>query len=96
MNKRTHFFIKIYLSHLIRNGRCFLCVRVELETGTYCYILTQVLLAIAVLLSHSDWAETWVTEGPIPLFGAVSHSAGILSPTSTGTDSSSRLWHLVI
>ena len=41
MNERTHFFIKIYLSQLIRKGWCWLCVRGELETGTSCYILTQ-------------------------------------------------------
>ena len=41
MNERTHFFIKIYLSHFIpRKGWCWLCVRGELETGTDCYILT--------------------------------------------------------
>ena len=36
MNERTHFFIKIYVSHW-----CWLCVRGDLETGTDCYILTQ-------------------------------------------------------
>ena len=41
MNERTHFFIKIYLSHFIRKDWCWLCVRGELETGTDCYILTQ-------------------------------------------------------
>ena len=41
MNKRTHFFIKIYVSHFILGRRCFLCVRGELEMGTDCYILTQ-------------------------------------------------------
>ena len=41
MNERTHFFIKIYLSHFIRKGWCWLCVRGKLETGTDCYILTQ-------------------------------------------------------
>ena len=48
MNERTHFFIKIYLSHFIleraaiglRKGWCWLCVSGELETGTDCYILT--------------------------------------------------------
>ena len=33
-NERTHFFIKIYLSHFIWKGWCWLCVRGELETGT--------------------------------------------------------------
>ena len=38
MNEWTHFFIKIYLSHFIRKGWCFLCVRGETETD--CHILT--------------------------------------------------------
>ena len=37
MNERTHFFIKIYLSHFILKGWCWWCVRDELETGTDCY-----------------------------------------------------------
>ena len=42
MNERTHFFIKIYLSHFIlERVDVLLCVRGELETGTNCYILTQ-------------------------------------------------------
>ena len=40
MNERTHFFIKIYLSHFIRKGWCWLCVRGELETETDCPKLT--------------------------------------------------------
>ena len=40
MNERTHVFIKIYLSHFIRKGWCFLCVRGELETEKDCHILT--------------------------------------------------------
>ena len=38
INERTHFFRKIYLSHFIRKGWCFLCVRGELETETDCHI----------------------------------------------------------
>ena len=41
MNKRTHFFIRVYLSHFILERGCFLCARGELETDTDCYILTQ-------------------------------------------------------
>ena len=41
MNERIHFLKKIYPSHFIRKGWCWLCVRGELETGTDCYILTQ-------------------------------------------------------
>ena len=43
----------------------------------------KVLLTIAALLSHSDWAaQLWATEGPSPLSGAGSHS-GILTPTDS-------------
>ena len=56
------FFIKIYLSHFIQKGWCWLCVRGELETD--CHILTP---------SSSDHSSTFVfwlgcstrvTEGP--------------------------------
>ena len=73
--KRTHFLIKIYLSHFIRKGWCFLYVRGELETETDCHILTP---------SSSDHSSTYFAfwlgsstvgpEGPIPLSGAGSHS----------------------
>ena len=58
MNERTHFFIKIYLSHFIWKGWCSLCVRGELETETDCYILNQ---------SSSDHSSTsssfcWATQ----------------------------------
>ena len=50
------------------------------------HIDPKVLLTIAALLSHSGWAaQPWVTDGPSSLSGAGSHSAGILSPTGTGT-----------
>ena len=52
MNERTHFFIKIYLSHFIRKGWCWLCVRGELETKTDCHILTP---------SSSDHSSTSFT-----------------------------------
>ena len=75
-NERTHFFIKINLSHFILERGCFLCVRGESETGTDCYIAT--------LLSHSGWAtQPWVIEGPRSLSGAGFHSPGILSPTDS-------------
>ena len=54
------------------------------QTATY---WPKVLLTIAALLSHSGWAaQPCITEGPIPLSGAGSHSVVILSPTATGTD----------
>ena len=95
MNKRTHFFIKIYLSYFILE-RCYEKVDVvyvwevswrRRQTAT-CW--PKVLLATkTALLPHLGWgSQPWVAEGPSPLSGAGSHSAGILSPTATRTDSS--------
>ena len=84
MNERTHFFIKIYHSHFIQKGWCWLCVRGELETGTDCYILT---------LSSSDHSSTsssfWLGYstvghwGPQTLCLQTDSHAGILSPTDS-------------
>ena len=84
MNERTHFFIKIYLSHFILD---FSCVwEVSWRRGQTATYLPKVLLTIAALFSHSGWAaQPWGIDGPSPLSGAVSHSTGILSPTETGT-----------
>ena len=81
MNERTHFFIKIYLSHFIWKGWCWLCVRGELETGTNCYILTQ---------SPSDYSSTSFASwlgcltvghwGPQALSLQADSHAGILFP----------------
>ena len=48
----TLLYKNISLTLYSRKGWCWLCVRDELEMGTDCYILTQVLLTIAALLSH--------------------------------------------
>ena len=68
MNERTHFFIKIYLSHFILErvdvGRVWEVSWRRRQTATY---WPKVLLAIAALLSHLGWvAQPWVTEGPKP------------------------------
>ena len=55
MNQRTHFFIKICLSHFIRKGSCWLCVGGELETETDCYILTQSSSRDHSSISSSSW-----------------------------------------
>ena len=96
MNERIHFFRKIYLSHFILKGLQKGCERVDVgyvwkvswrrgQTATY---WPKVLLAtIIALLPHLGWAaQPWVIEGPSPLSGAGSYSAGILSPTATGTE----------
>ena len=68
-NKRTNTLLykNISLTLYSRKGWCWLCVRGELEAGTGCYILTQVLLTIVALLSTpAGAAQPWVTEGPKP------------------------------
>ena len=86
MNERTRFLIKIYLSHFIRKGGCWLCVRRELETGTDCYILTQSSFDHS---STSVWAvQSWVTEGRKPSVCKLIltlASCPQLTPTATGT-----------
>ena len=84
--QRTHFFIKIYLSHFILERVDVGCVwEVSWRRGQTTTYWPKVLLTLAALLSHFDWAaQPWITEGPSPLSVVGSHSAGILS--STGTD----------
>ena len=79
MNEREHFFIKIYLSHFIRKGWCFLGVRGELETGTDSYILTQ---------SSYDPSSTsfafWLGCSTVGHWGPQADChAGILAPTDS-------------
>ena len=106
MNERTHFFIKIYLSHFIRKCWCWLCVRGELETETDCYILTQSSSRDHSSTSSSSWlgCSTVGRWGPKPTawswFSLRRHPItncnwNWLELTATRTDSS-RLWHLVI
>ena len=85
MNARTHFFIKIYLSHFILERVDAGCVwEVSWRRGQTATYWPKVLLTIAVILLQSGWAaQPWVAEGPSPPSGAGSHSAGILSPTGT-------------
>ena len=85
-NERTNTLLykNISLTLYSRNGWCWLCVRGELETGTDCYILTQVLLTIAVLLSHLGWGCSIVNPwGPKALCPPLLSHFGILSPTDS-------------
>ena len=92
MNERTHFFIKIYLSHFIRKCWCWLCVRSELETRTDCYILTQ---------SSSDHSSTsssfWLgcslrTQALCLELILTPSSCSQLTPTVTGTRTDWLIW----
>ena len=91
-NERTNTLLykNISLTLYSRKGWCWLCVRGELETGTDCYILTQVLLTIAALLSHLDWGCPTVGHwGPKALCLLLAlNSASCLQLTPTPTDSS--------
>ena len=67
MNERTHFFIKIYLSHFILERVMFLVCERWVGDGDRLLFWSKVLLSIAALLSHLGWvAQPWVTEGPKP------------------------------
>ena len=84
MNERTHFFIRIYLSHFIRKGWCEVCVRGKLETGTHCYILTQC-SSDHSSTSSAFWlgCSTVGPWGPQALSLQADSHAGILSPTDS-------------
>ena len=65
MNDRTHFFIKIYLSHFILERVDIGCVWEVSGDKDGLLFWPNVLLTIAALLSHLSWvAPLWVTEGP--------------------------------
>ena len=83
----TLLYKNISLTLYSQKGWCWLCVRGELETGTDCHILTQVLQTIAALLSHLGWCCSTVGHwGPkalcLPL-ALTSASCPQLTPTPT-------------
>ena len=75
MNKWTHFFIKIYLSHSQKGDVC--CVWEMSWRWGQTAILTQVLLTIAALLSRLGWCCStvghWGPKAQSPLSAAGSH-----------------------
>ena len=91
-NEQTRFFINIYLSHFILERVDVSCVwEVSWRRGQTATYWPQVLLTIAALLSHSSRAtQPWGTEGPSPLSGDGSYSAGILSPTDSNSNCNSN------
>ena len=68
MNERTHFFIKIYLSHFILEKVDVSCMwEVSWRRGQTATYWPKVLSTIAALLPHLGWgAQLWVTEGHKP------------------------------
>ena len=84
MNERTHFFIKIYVSNFIRKVWCWLCVRDELETGTDCFILTQI-SSDNSFTSFVSWlgCSTVGHWGPQALSLQADSQTDILSPTDS-------------
>ena len=93
MNVRTHFFIKICLSHFIRKGWCWLGERSELETETDCYILTQISSRNHCSTSSSSWlgSSTVGRWGPKPSvwswFSLRGHPISSCNWNWTGADS---------
>ena len=91
-NERTNTLLYkiIPLTLNYRKGWCFLCVTGDLVTGTDCYILTQVLLTIEVLLSHLGWGCSTVGHWGLKALclPLALNSAYCLQLTPTGTDSS--------
>ena len=90
-NERTNTLLykNISLTLYSRKGWCCLRVRGELETGTDCYILTQVFLTIAALLSHLGWGCSTVRFGLLSSLGPLSAAGsqfGILSPTDSNSN----------
>ena len=96
-NERTNILLhkNISLAIYSRKGWCWFCVRGESETETDCYILTQVLLTIAELVSHLGWGCSTVGHwGPKALCLPLAlTSASCIQLTPTG---SNHLEHLLI
>ena len=88
MNERTHFFIKIYLSHFILERVIFfVCERWVGDGDRLLHIDPKFFWPqqhffhiLAGLLNRG------FTEGPNPLSGAGSHSTGMLSPTNSNSN----------
>ena len=69
MNERTHFFIKIYLSHFILERVDVGCVwEMSWRQGQTAILTPNSSSTIAALLSNFGWvAQPWATEGRKPL-----------------------------
>ena len=68
MNARTHFFIKLYLSHFILERVDVGCVwEMSWRRGQTAILIPSSSSTIAALLSHLGWvAQPWVPEGRKP------------------------------
>ena len=90
-NERTNTLLykNISLTLYSRKDWCWLCVRGGLETGTDCYIFTQVLQTIAAVLSHLGWGCSsvghWGLKALCLPLALTSVSCPQLTPTDSGT-----------
>ena len=89
MNERTHFFIKIYLSHFILKRVDVGCVwEVSWRRGQTVTYWPKVLLTIAALLSHLGWGCSTVGHwGPKALRLLLALSLASCSPTDSNSNS---------
>ena len=96
-NERTNTFLykNISLTLYSRKGWCWLCVRGELKTETDCYILNQVLMTIAALLSNLGWDCSTVGHREPKALCLPLALTSVSCPQQTPTGSN-RLGHLFI
>ena len=78
MNERTHFFIKIYISHTLFSMFLW-CVRDEWRQGQTAILTQLLLLTIAALLPHLGWG----CSGPQPSFRKLALTLAFLSSTNS-------------
>ena len=89
MNERKHFFIKIYLSHLIlqrvaKGLILFMCERWVGDGDRLLYSDQKVILTIAALLSHPGRApQPWIIEGRKPSVCKLILALAPCSPTDS-------------
>ena len=83
MNERTHFFIKIYISHTLFSMFLW-CVRDEWRQGQTAILTQLLLLTIAALLPYLGWGcSTGSCWGPQPSVCKLALTLAFLSPTNS-------------
>ena len=82
-NERTHFFIKIYITHTLFSMFLW-CVRDEWRQGKTTILTQPFLLTIAALLPHLGWGcSTEGHWGPHPSVCKLALTLAFLSPTNS-------------